>query len=484
MADIAAVVIGISDYQDTGLASAPHAGSDAASFAKALEALGTPPANVSVLLDGAATRTAVASRLRKLAKTPPEAGLLLVWFSGLAFGHDGQGYLACHDTLADDLEETAVPVADLLAALKGAARPRSIVLLDPRAGVPAEALDLAAAGKAARKVAGTALLASCGEGEASQVSGSLKSGVWAHQVLEAFAGKAPLALEEGGVLTLASLQAHLEREVPRTLRATFREGPEQTCAAYAPAGRVVIAGVAGVMPADQAVADPRLMPLKRGVLRGESRGKVKSLGGFRKFHRVPDRPDSARRFVGEVAGPDIQADVDLFYASIRELLGYKRRDVEGSADRGSGYVRTPDFEYSVSVDLDPTDPSCVVWRREVGGIRSPEVVLGKAFQEVFGEQFDSLVFEFTRAFDLEAWVDGIEENPPAGVKLRCAPDCSTCDVVVPGFTGLIRVTREGVSIQGGKSPTSKALVEAFLGFQDRFKGRAGVEELPLLPAPK
>src|SRR6188768_2532907 len=112
MADIAAVIIGISEHQDRNLLSAPHAATDAAAFARALEALGVPSANVSLLLDAQATRTAVASRLRKLAKSPPECGLLLVWFSGLAFGLDGEACLACHDTLADDLAETAVPVAD------------------------------------------------------------------------------------------------------------------------------------------------------------------------------------------------------------------------------------------------------------------------------------------------------------------------------------------------------------------------------------
>ncbi|MBY0231707.1 MAG: hypothetical protein K2W96_20670 [Gemmataceae bacterium] len=480
MPSIAAVVIGAGEYQEPRLASAPHAGTDAAAFARALAGLGAT--DVSLFLDGQATRTALGSRLRKLAKSPPEADLLLVWFSGLAFSLDGAAFLACHDTQADDLEETAIPLADLLAALKAAKR--AVLLLDPRDGVPADPFGTKAAGKAARKVPNLALLASRSDGESSQVSGALKAGVWAHQVLEAFAGKASLALEEGGLLTLASLQAHLEREVPRTLRATFREGPEQTPAAFAPAGRVVLAELAGVVPAEQAVADPRLMPLKRGVLRGETRGRIKSLGGFRKFHRIPDRPDAARRFVGDVAGPDVQADVDHFYATIRELLGYKRRDVEGSADRGSGYVRTPDFEYSISVEADPDDPQSVVFRREVGGIRAPEVVLGKEFQQVFGDQFDALVFEFTRPFDLEAWVDGIEESMPAGVKLRTAPDCSSCEVTVPGFMGMVRVTRDGVEIRGTKTPTSKALVEAFLGFQDRFKGRPGVEELPLLPGPK
>lgn len=484
MNNAAAVMIGIEKYQDAALASAPHAAADAAAFAAALDALGLPADNRALLLDAQATRTAVLSRLRKLAKSPPEAELLILWWGGLAFSEDGDCFLACHDTQADDLAETSVALSAVLDTLKKAKRPRAVLFLDPRSGVPAGPFAPDEIEEAFSTLPGAAFLA-CSPGQSSHVSGSLKAGLWAHQVAEALRGKAPLAPEEGGTLTTASLQAHLEREVPRALRATFREGPDQQPLAFLPKKKFPLASVAAVIGKDQPVADPRLLPLKRGVLRGESRAKVKSLGGYRKFHRLPDRVgDSARRFVAELAAPDIQADVDQFYASIRELLGYKRRDVEGSADRGSGYVRTPDFEYSVSATLAEDDPQTVVWRREVSSIKKPEVVLSGPFQQVFGDQFDSLVFEFTRPFDIESWVDRIEEEVPAGVKLRCAPDCSSCDVVVAGFTGVVKLFRDHVEVQGGRAPTSKGLVEAFLQFQDRFSGKQGLEELPLLPPPK
>lgn len=480
MSDSLALLIGIERYQGPGLASAPHAASDAAAMARALDALGVPADARTVLFDAQATRTAVTSRLRKLAKSPPKAKSLLVWVGGLMFHEDGENFLACHDTQADDLAETSVALRELFAALKQAGCAQTVVFLDPRGGTPAAAFDV----PALADVRGMAVFCSHGESEASHLSGSLKAGIWAHHIAEAFAGVAPMALEEGGLLTAVSLQAHLLREVPRTLRTTYREAPEQTPTVFGKLEKVVLANVAAIVPAEQPVADPRLLPLKRGVLRGETRGRVKSLGGYRKFHRLPDRiNEGSRRFVAELAAADVQADVDQFYAAIRELLGYKRRDVEGSADRGSGFVRTPDFEYSVSVHLDDEDPTAIVWRREVGGIRNPEVVLGGPFQQVFGEQFDTLVFEFTRPFDLEAWVDRIEEEVPPGVKLRCAPDCSSCDVTVAGFVGIVRLLRDRVEVHGQKTPTSRGLVEAFLQFQDRFSGRRDLQELPLLPGP-
>jgi len=467
------LIIGIEQYSG-GLTSAPYAGSDAQRLAQVWQG------ESIVLLEGQATRTAILSRLRKLAKSPPQQ--LRVWFGGLAFHEDGEEYLACHDTLADDRAETALPLREFLAAMRQVKAKQTLLLLDPRggAGQPFDPRML--------EEAGLNVLVAHAAGESSHLSGALKASLFAHLVTEAFAGRAPLALEAGGTLTTTSLLAHLQRELPRLLRATYREAPPQTPLYF---GQPLhLADVTEALPEQAAVADPRLLPLKRGVLRGETRLRVKALGGYRKFHRLPDRiNDSSRRFVAELAAPDIQADVDQFYASIRELLGYKRRDVEGSADRGSGFVRTPDFEYSVSVDLAEDDPTVAVLRREVGSIRNPEVVLSGPFGQVFGDQFDTLVFEFLRPFDLEAWIDRIEEQMPEGVKLRCAPDASSVEVTLPGVVGLVRLLRDRVEVRAAgprgpssRGPTSRGLVDAFLAFQDRFHGRCDLQELPLLPA--
>ena len=244
--------------------------------------------------------------------------------------------------------------------------------------------------------------------------------------------------------------------MPRTLRSTFRAAPAQVPTLIGDE-EFLLADVAPVMGQDKPTADPRLQPLRRGTLRSETTSRIKTLSGYRKFHRLPDRVDArARKFVGELAAEDVKSDVDAMYAAIREVMGYKRRDVEGSADGNTGFVRTPDFEYSISVDLADSDPSTVIWRREVGNIREPAVVLGKPFQQVFGPVFDTLAFEFTRPFDLETWVDRIEDEVPKGVKLRCASDCSTCDVMVAGFTGTCGCCATASRCRGSRRPAARA----------------------------
>jgi hypothetical protein len=481
MTDRLALVIAVEAHAEPdAFPAADFAAGDARAFAHALEALGFAREQHLLLLDGQATRTAIESRLRKLARTPPAPEALFVWLAGHVFHEAGQDYLACFDTLPDDLAATSLALGPLLDTLAACQPGRLVLFLDDRAARGSRRSDAALQRFFAGR-AGSACFVSCRPDEVSQVSGTLRAGIWAHHVVDAFIGNAPLALEEGDVLTAASLQEHLLREVPRTLRATFREAPTQTPEVLTGPGRLVLAEVGAVLDQDQATADPRLQPLQRASLRSEVRGRVKALAGYRKFHRLPDRVGpSARKFVSDLSVDDIKADVDQVYAAVREQLGYKRRDVEGSADRGSGFVRTPDFEYSVSVELSDDDPAAVVWRREVAGIRNPAVVLGKPFQKVFGGMFDTLAFAFIRPFDLEAWVDRIEEAMPPGVKLRCASDCSSCDVLVGGFAGVVRLYRDRVEVQGQKTPGSKGLVEAFLRFQDLFSGRADLVELPLL----
>src|SRR5581483_5872981 len=133
MADRLALVIGVESHQDPALPAAEYADGDAQAFAQALLALGFSRDGVTVLTGGLATRTAVASRLRKMVKSPPAADLLVAFYAGHALAEGGTPFLACHDTRADDLAETSLPLAALLDALEGSGCRRLALFLDPRA---------------------------------------------------------------------------------------------------------------------------------------------------------------------------------------------------------------------------------------------------------------------------------------------------------------------------------------------------------------
>jgi hypothetical protein len=464
----------VGSHPDEAVPPLPHADADATALSRALGALGFARENQTVLTGAQATRTAAESKLRRLTAALGPGDPLYVFYAGHAFRDDGQTFLTCADSQADDLAATSLPLRSVLDALKAAAGSGRAALFLDAPGLPDDA-DCRAVSAAGNAVC----FASCRPGEGSHSSGRLKHGIWAYYLLEALTGDAPLALEDGRLLTAASLQAHLAAEVERTLRKTFEDRRTQTPCLYGAEGRFVIADVAPLLAGREGNSDPRYQQLKRGSLHTETTAKVKSLSGFRRFHHVPEHVTPwARQFVAEVAAEEIKADVDAVYSAIRENLGYKRRDVEAGVATGCGYVRTPDFDYQVSVALDEEDPSTVVWRREVIHIRTPEVVLGEGFQSVFGGSFDTLLFQFAGPFDVQAWVDRVEDEAPEGVKLRCASDCSLCEISAAGFPGTIRLRPDRVEIQGRRSLRSADLAEALLRFQDLFAG-AEMKGLPL-----
>src|SRR6478735_1280238 len=110
MADRLALIIATDGYQDPSLPTAAYAEADAAALSRALEPLGFTKETQILLTGSGATRTAVASRLRKLAKAPPQLESLFVFFAGHAFREGGADYLACFDSQPDDLAETSVPL--------------------------------------------------------------------------------------------------------------------------------------------------------------------------------------------------------------------------------------------------------------------------------------------------------------------------------------------------------------------------------------
>src|SRR5438270_5972217 len=85
MADRQALLIAVDIHQDSHLPTAAHAAGDATALSRALEALGFARDHQVLLAGSQATKTAIDSRLRKLAKSPPTAESLFVFFAGHGF---------------------------------------------------------------------------------------------------------------------------------------------------------------------------------------------------------------------------------------------------------------------------------------------------------------------------------------------------------------------------------------------------------------
>jgi hypothetical protein len=473
VADRAALLIAIDSFFEAA-PPIPYAGSDATELHRSLPALGYDLEKCILLTGNRTTKASIESHLARLPKLIGKADSLLVLFVTRAFSHKGRGQLLCADTLVPDLPGTSLPLAELVQALSKFKCGEVTVLLDldplsltgemVPSGLDEEELSTLLA-----NTPNMAALLACEPGTRSYESGQLRHGIWRHHLIEAFTGKSRTGTGKDGILTAAGLQAYLEDAVPKTLRRTYETPQEQhPCLLGCSIGNVV-ADLSSLLVDGGELLDPSRM--RRIVFRSERTGRVKDLSGYRKTHSLPDRAnDWARKYVNRIAGADIKSELDEVFERIREQFHYKRKDLDVAAERdGIGFIRTPEFEYTVSLSVNPANPTEVIWKREIGRLPGPEFIRASSFQAVFGSMFDRLIFEFSLPVNVAEFVDRFEDSPLEGVKVAVDSDANAAEVVLAGFAGRVTVTPDTVTIQG-QSGNSVSLLEQFLTFLQKFRG--------------
>ncbi len=475
MPNRAALLIAVETFFEAGPV-VQYAAADCAELLRALPAAGYALERCTLLAAHRTTKAVIEATLKRLPKTVGDAESLLVLVVSRGFNVKGRGYIACADTIAPDPTETALSITDLFAALNKVKAKEITVLIDTDPLTLAESklvhpgLDDAELAELLDKSPKCVGLLACAEGERSFESAQLRHGIWRHHLIEAFTGKTRSGVGKDGTLTAAALHEFLTDAVPRTLRRTYETPQEQTPEMHGAANAgVVVAELGKLLGSGGDLLDPTRM--KRVVFRAESRSDVKNLSGYRKGQPIPDRANEwARKYVNRVAAGDIKTDLDNTFDMVRETFGYKRKDLDVSAERdGLGFIRTPDFEYTVSLSVNEDDPSEVVWRREVSRLSGPEFVRSEGFRDVFGTTFDRLVFEFAVPVDVADFVDRIEDAPPEGVKVSVASDSGAAVVGLAGFAGKVSVTRDAVTIEG-QAGNPSSLMEQFLVFLRKFGG--------------
>lgn len=447
MAERWALVAATDTFLDPAFGPLAYAESGAKLLADALVTGGVTKDRLTVLTGRHCTKAVVESKLRKLLAAAGADGAVTVYLAG----RPRDGFLAVGDTLADDLAGTAIHPESLLERLATAGQ--ATLLLEAGDGLDFEALRTAPEK--------THCLTASDEDDEPHAAAGLKAPIWTYLLAEAFSGRA-VATERSGKLTAASLQRYLEAETPRILRKYLEPGQRQTPQLFGD-DTAVLADLSRAADLGDGLLDPAR--LKRVMFRADSRGRVKDLTDWRKTFTVPDAASARnKKFVQRVATPDLKADLDAVYAACREHLGLKRKDLELTAgDDGFGSLRTPDFEYTVAVGLDPDEPDLVTWRREVGGFTDPGFVTSDGFDAVFGKLFDELAFEFAAPVDVERLIDRLEDRPPKGLKVQAASDASTCEVTLAGFIGRVTVSRHSLAVRG-RPGDSAGLLEQFLRF--------------------
>jgi hypothetical protein len=447
-----------------GVGGPSHAESDAAALAKTLATVGYPPSRQLMLCGPDATKAVVESKAKAFAKRMKKGDRVLMFVAARRFDLEGSVHFACWDTLPEDPAGTGLRVGDVFDTLSPARIGSAVAFVDLTDGPAIPGTDDVPA------VFPTTVpgLASCEWGETSHAVGTPPRGLWASLVIE--------SLTADKHLSTVSLRDVLVREFPRRLRAAFGPGTVQTPTTFGPDADVPITEAEssdGPGPAFDASRIARI------VFRGESRSRFKDLAGYRKSFATPDRVTaSANKFAARVAGADVEKDLGETFDRVVREYGYKRRDVSVSTDRdGTGVLRTPDFEYLVTVTLDPAEPTTVVWHREVGQFADTATVRSPAFNATFGRVVDRLAFEFESPWDVAGFVDRFEDRPTPGTTVKPSPDGSTCEVRFAGLAGAIELSKSGLVVRGKPGAPGDLLAALF-----HFFGATTPAERPALPA--
>lgn len=445
-----------------GLSGMPGASADAARLDAALDTAGYAKEHRVLLVDTYATLAAVESHWKKFRRSIRAGDRVVVGWLGRGHAGKGRGRFHCWDTLPDDRTGTSFAVRDWLADLHAMPVDEAVLLL-AAPGIDADELT-DGMDTSANLVA---LIAGRVDEEPYMPT---EGGLWGDLIAEAIAGRNRAARDESGHVTARSIQKTLDATFPERLRRSGSPNHRQT--------PHLIGHAKGILrdpPTSESGPILDAGQLRRVALRSETTTALRDLADYRKSHVIPAKAGAAsRRFVQRLAASDIRTDVERVALLCRESFGHARRHLAiAIGTDGTGSLRSPDFEYAVSVELDPGDSSRLCWRREFG--RFGELELARS--DVFGPEFDQLAFELARPIDVASFVDRLTGAPLSGVRVVESSDGESCELTLPGFAGTIEVRRQEVVVRG-RTQRATGLFDCLLAFLTRF---GPIDEPPALP---
>lgn len=467
-----AVLIAIEKYADPRMKSVPFAEADVRALADVLKRHAFAEMDQVVLLSEQATKSSIESRVARVLKGLGTEDELLFYYVGRV-GHAGHTYLTCYDTVPQDLATTGIPLPWLCDRFKNSDCAKIAFFLDPHAGMPAgddsraPATDSpfseleASFGSSERH----ACLVACKPGETSYSSGALKHGIWARHVMDAFARPAPAAVVQGTLLTTASLNKYLQREIPRTLTKTFATKKSQTPWMVG-AGGYCLADLAEVPAQRNAPQDRGLGGVRNITLLSQRTRNIRSLSGYEKTFKQPDRVNAAAdAFIARISTKEVTEDINAVFAQLKSAFKFRRADLHlTNQGDGAATIITPYFNYSIAVCLNRQETSHATFRRTVDAIKDFDRLGTPAFGRVFKDTFDTIEFDTPTVMDLPAFIDRIEEIDDGRIRVDYDPETTHCIVYMQGLAGTVKVTARTVSIVHLKPDLPENLVRSLNGF--------------------
>lgn len=402
------VVIGVETYSVSGMTPVAYAHADAKAFAETLtDHLDVPARNVSLWLDGDATRTNLEIELPAIVDRLGEEDSFHFYYAGHGFWCGGSNRLTAWDTHPHHLYGTTVDLERiLLAPLRSSPCRSSLVFIDacadrivaptaPSRDVTSD-MDEAQFRAFVADVEHVAAFFACSRGQRSRSLPALGHGIWSHHLLRALQGLEPKAAKKG-VVTGYSLSEYLKEAVPRYIREQTKITGHQTpYGLFGSAGDFLIRDMPVATPAPAGLT--AIVPdFAAAFFRSIETRRFDRLPGFSKAkkHTVPDRvTDSADGWAQRLLNEEVQEELQTVNDNAKRILKLGRRDVSLNAGTGEGSVDTDLFRYEIVSGQWGGDPGKAYVQREIVLRVSPSD-LDEDFDDIFPEAVDRIVVPFS-----------------------------------------------------------------------------------------
>jgi Caspase domain len=474
------IISAVEDYNNPNeFPKVPFAGKDASDVIAAFKLLGFGDDDVVSLIDKKATKAAITEHLRRISEKAAQDDRIVFYFAGHGAYENGENLIACVDAMKTSKKATCVSVGEIMALLRTSKSRHKILFLDCcHSGLEAgdfvrdeidsfEADELVFMYRNEEYFSG---FASCKSNENSVSNPQLQNGVWSHYLVKALRGDGGNIYEKG-LLFSDKLQSYLRIETSQYVKMNTSNKRDQTPIKFgSETDRFIIADLNPVFEERDLRRKAAETNLTNVFLSGESIAKIDRLPGFVKnSHKVPNSINSsANSFVVKIGAEVLKNEISDIGRQLVDTLRFKRKQIRPTIDDDSGSIETPFFDYSIRLSQSNLDATKYKLEYRLENFKEYEIDGNDAFNSVFSNRLNRLVFELDNPINVEALIDRIEDlEDHSGINVKYDPQMlDTCTIKIDGLSYDIEVSSSSFNIKLSFLTGPQRLIEAYKKTQE------------------
>lgn len=248
--DARALIVGISDYRDPDIAGVlgrlRQTDDDAKALRETLISIGYSPERITCLCNEEASLEDIRWQLRELDRMARVPLLLLFWAGHGASNAWGRSFLLPYDTDLRRLEDTAIPVDEIILLVRVANATHKTIFLDTCFSAPTSARMFLPDWHHPGLVQADPSLAFVGASTYLALAQAGRGGILAQCLMESLTDRGASLCDDDGVVHLADVMMYLQRYVrPRAVAAwqqagRLGEGPQKPYIACQPGEPIAV----------------------------------------------------------------------------------------------------------------------------------------------------------------------------------------------------------------------------------------------------